>query len=99
LQADVIVTATGLTLQSNFPMSTMNVIMDGKPYDAPSAILYKSMMVSGVPNFAFTIGYTSASWTLKADMTSAYICRLINYMDAEGMGAAVPQANGVVGGM
>ena len=96
VDADIIVTATGLNVQSNYPMSTMDVKIDGKPYDAPSSLLYKSMMVAGVPNFAFTIGYTSASWTLKADMTSSYVCRLLNHMDANGFGTATPIPSSVV---
>ena len=51
---------------------------------------YKGMMLSGVPNFAFTIGYTNASWTLKADLVSEYVCRLLAYMDSRGYDVCVP---------
>ena len=51
---------------------------------------YKGMMLSGVPNFAFTVGYTNASWTLKADLVSEYACRLLRYMDARGYDQCVP---------
>ena len=55
---------------------------------------YKGMMLSDVPNLAFTLGYTNASWTLKADLTCEYVCRLLNHMDAHGYAACVPRANG-----
>jgi len=51
------------------------------------------MMLSGVPNMAFTVGYTNASWTLKADLTSEYVCRLLNHMDAHGYSRCVPEAD------
>ena len=52
---------------------------------------YKGMMLNGIPNFAFTLGYTNASWTLKADLTSEYVCRLLNHMDAHGYNCSVPE--------
>ena len=52
---------------------------------------YKTMMLSGVPNLAFVIGYTNASWTLKADLAAEYVCRLLNHMDAHGQGRCVPE--------
>ena len=55
---------------------------------------YKGMMLSGVPNIAFTFGYTNASWTLKADLVSEFVCRLLNYMDANGFDTVVPQHPG-----
>jgi hypothetical protein len=55
-------------------------------------VSYKGMMLSGVPNFAMVIGYTNASWTLKADLVSQYVCRLINHLDAEGYASATPVA-------
>ena len=51
---------------------------------------YKGMMLSGIPNFAFTIGYTNASWTLKADLVSEFVCRLLRHMDARGYTTCVP---------
>jgi hypothetical protein len=54
---------------------------------------YKGMMLSGVPNFAFTVGYTNASWTLKADLTSEYVCRLLAHMDAHGHRRCVPEVS------
>jgi cation diffusion facilitator CzcD-associated flavoprotein CzcO len=93
VDADIIVTATGLTLQRNFPMSTMQVTVDGAPYVASQKLVYKGMMLSGVPNFAFTVGYTNASWTLKADLTSAYVCRLLNHMRLKKYSICSPQAD------
>jgi cation diffusion facilitator CzcD-associated flavoprotein CzcO len=89
LDADVIVTATGLNL---LPMGGMSLVVDGAPVDVSERVSYKGMMLSGVPNFAMTIGYTNASWTLKADLVSRYVCRLINHLDAEGLASATPVA-------
>jgi len=89
LDADVIVTATGLNL---LPMGGMSLVVDSAPVDVSERVSYKGMMLSGVPNFAMTIGYTNASWTLKADLVSRYVCRLINHLDAEGLASATPVA-------
>jgi len=88
LEADVIVTATGLNLLF---LGGMRLTVDGEDVDLPRAMTYKGMMLSGVPNFAFTVGYTNASWTLKADLTSEYVCRLLDHMDAHGHGKCVPE--------
>jgi cation diffusion facilitator CzcD-associated flavoprotein CzcO len=88
LEADIIVTATGLNLLF---LGAMRLSVDGKEVDVPSAMTYKGMMLSGVPNFAFTVGYTNASWTLKADLTSEYVCRLLAHMDAHGYRRCVPE--------
>ncbi|HMJ73541.1 MAG TPA: NAD(P)/FAD-dependent oxidoreductase [Solirubrobacterales bacterium] len=79
LEADVIVTATGLNLLF---LGGIDLTVDGQAVDVPKTMAYKGMMLSGVPNMAFTVGYTNASWTLKADLTSEYVCRLLNHMDA-----------------
>jgi monooxygenase len=81
LEADVIVTATGLNLLA---MGGMQVNVDGRPIDLSKTLSYKGMMLSGVPNLASAIGYTNASWTLKCDLTCEYVCRLLNYMDKNG---------------
>jgi hypothetical protein len=60
----------------------------------PETFAYKGLMLSGVPNFAFTIGYINASWTLKADLVSEYVCRLLAYMDAHGYEQCVPTSDG-----
>ncbi len=78
LPADIIVTATGLNLQL-FGGATTSI--DGQPLDLSKTMAYKGMMLSGIPNMVYTIGYTNASWTLKADLVSEFACRLLNYMD------------------
>jgi monooxygenase len=88
LAADVIITATGLNLLF---LGGIKVSVDGAEPDIPRALTYKGMMLSGVPNLSFTVGYTNASWTLKADLTSEYACRLLNYMDAHGYEYCVPE--------
>ncbi len=81
LEADVVVTATGLQLLA---FGGMQLVVDGRTVDLADTMAYKGMMLSGVPNFAFTIGYTNASWTLKADLVSEFVCRLLRHMDAHG---------------
>jgi monooxygenase len=88
LEADVVVTATGLNLLF---LGGVELSVDGEPVDIPSSLAYKGMMLSDVPNMAFTLGYTNASWTLKADLTSEYMCRLIAYMDTHGYTQCVPR--------
>jgi monooxygenase len=87
LDADVIVTATGLRLQA---VGGAALSVDGEPVHLPDTLAYKAMMLSGVPNFAMTIGYTNASWTLKADLTAEYVCRLLNHMAASGYRECMP---------
>jgi monooxygenase len=89
LAADVVVTATGLTL---LPIGGMTLTVDGRRVDLAETVSYKGMMISGVPNLAMVIGYTNASWTLKADLVNRYVCRLLQHMDAHGYAIATPQA-------
>jgi cation diffusion facilitator CzcD-associated flavoprotein CzcO len=84
----VVVTATGLNLLF---LGGVEMAVDGQAVDVPKTMTYKGMMLSGVPNCAFTVGYTNASWTLKADLTSEYVCRLLAYMDAHGYAQSVPE--------
>jgi monooxygenase len=77
LEADIVVTATGLVMR---PMGGIKLVVDGEPVDPPTRMLYRGMMLSDVPNYAFSIGYTNASWTLKCDLTSQYVARLLNHM-------------------
>lgn len=86
LAADLVVMATGLTLQL-FGGATL--VVDGKVIDPSRAMSYKGMMLSGMPNCALAFGYTNASWTLKADLTAAWVCRLLRHMDARGQAIAV----------
>jgi cation diffusion facilitator CzcD-associated flavoprotein CzcO len=88
LEADVIVTATGLNV---LVMGGMTLTVDGEPVDLGNTLAYKGMMLSGVPNFALTIGYTNASWTLKADLVAGYVCRLLNHMREHGFQVVTPE--------
>jgi len=88
LEADVIVTATGLNLQV---MNGLRLTVDGKRIDPAQTLAYKGMMYDGVPNLASFFGYTNASWTLKADLTAEYVCRLLNHMKKTGMRQATPR--------
>jgi cation diffusion facilitator CzcD-associated flavoprotein CzcO len=90
LEADAIVTATGLNLLF---LGGMSLAVDGEEVDVPAKMTYKGMMLSGVPNLAFTVGYTNASWTLKADLTSEYVCRLLGHMDAHGYKRCAPEVD------
>ena len=90
LQADIIVTATGLVLKL---ISGMQLVVDGVSVDLSKRFVYKGMMFSEVPNLAFAIGYTNASWTLKCDLTSEYVCRLLNHMDQRGYAVCTPRVN------
>lgn len=87
LPADVVVTATGLNLLA---IGGMSLTVDGQPVELGDTLAYKGMMLSGVPNFALTIGYTNASWTLKADLVARYVCRLLNHLAATGHRSATP---------
>lgn len=88
LKADIIVSATGLKIKV---LSGMVLIVDGKPINPGDRLLYKGIMFNDVPNFAMWFGYTNAGWTLKADLTSEYMCRLIKYMDANELKIATPE--------
>ncbi len=87
LEADIVVTATGLNLQI-FGGTELSV--DGEPIKPHETMAYRAMMLSGVPNFAFTIGYTNASWTLKADLVAEYVVRLLKRMRSTGSRTVVP---------
>jgi monooxygenase len=88
LEADAIVTATGLDL---VPLGGLDLAVDGEEVRIPDALGYKGMMLSDVPNLAFAVGYTNASWTLKADLTCGYVCRLLNHMDEHGYRRVTPR--------
>jgi monooxygenase len=91
LQADIIVTATGLNLQL---FGGAEVKRNGVPIELTDTMAYKGMMLTHMPNMTFTIGYTNASWTLKADLVSEFVCRVLNYMDANGFDTVEPQHPG-----
>jgi monooxygenase len=88
LEADLVVTATGLKLKF---LGGLALEVDGKAVDPPTTMAYKGMMCSDVPNLALALGYTNASWTLKCDLTSQYVCRLLNYMDSHGYTQCCPR--------
>ena len=90
LDADIIVTATGLVLKL---MSGLQLTVDGVPVDLSKTITYKGMMYSDVPNVVSAFGYTNASWTLKCDLTADYVCRLLKHMDQHGYAQCTPRVN------
>jgi cation diffusion facilitator CzcD-associated flavoprotein CzcO len=90
LEADLIVTATGLELRF---LGGLQVQVDGHAVDLPETFAYKGMMCSDVPNMALSLGYTNASWTLKSDLTAEYVCRLLNHMDSHGYAYCCARAN------
>lgn len=91
LAADIIITATGLNLQL---FGGAEIRRNGEAVALHDTMSYKGMMLTGMPNMAFTIGYTNASWTLKADLVSEFACRVLNYMDAHGFDTVVPNHPG-----
>ena len=88
LEADIVVTATGLVMQA-FGGAELSV--DGRSVDPGKTLAYKGVMMSGVPNLASVFGYINASWTLKADLICTYVCRLLNFMDRKGVRQVTPQ--------
>jgi cation diffusion facilitator CzcD-associated flavoprotein CzcO len=90
LEADVIVTATGLNVQA---LAGLALSVDGRPVRLPETVAYKGMMLSGVPNFAFAIGYTNSSWTLKIGLLCEHFCRLLAHMDATGTAVCRPEVS------
>ena len=87
LEADLVVTATGLVL---VPFGKISLVVDGAKVSLPDTMAYKALMLAGVPNFVYTVGYTNASWTLKADLVAEFVCRLLEHMDLEGYRSVVP---------
>ena len=87
ISADIIVTATGIELNS---LNDINVTLDNVKINANERLTYKGMMLSGVPNFALSFGYVNASWTLRADLTCEYVCRLLKLMDKKSVDCCVP---------
>jgi monooxygenase len=88
LEADVIVTATGLVMKL---MGGIEIEVDGARVNVADRFSYKGMMLNDVPNLALSFGYTNASWTLKCDLTSRYVCRLLNHMEQHGCDICVPR--------
>jgi cation diffusion facilitator CzcD-associated flavoprotein CzcO len=88
LPADVVVTATGLTM---IAYGEIALTVDDRPIASHDLYVYKGMMFDGVPNMAWCVGYTNASWTLRADLTSRYVCRLLNYLARHRIDIATPR--------
>jgi len=96
LEADIIVTATGLNLVQ---LGGADLIVDGEPVDIARTFSYMGMMYSNVPNLVSTFGYINASWTLRSDLTAQYACRVINYMDQSGFRQCTPRLRDEDAGM
>ncbi len=90
IDADIVVTATGLKLKI---MAGLTLSVDGTVVDLSTKVTYKGMMYNDVPNLAQAFGYTNASWTLKCDLTSEYVCRILTYMDANGFANCTARLN------
>ncbi|HET9094593.1 MAG TPA: NAD(P)/FAD-dependent oxidoreductase [Solirubrobacteraceae bacterium] len=88
LEADVVVTATGLRLQA---LGGIALEVDGRPVDISRRVAFRGMMLDGVPNLAFLIGYTNASWTLKVGLVCEHLCRLLSHMDELGADTCVAE--------
>ncbi len=91
LDADIVITATGLQVVA---FGQLKLSVDGKAIDPHQVYVYKGLMFSGLPNFAWCVGYTNASWTLRADLSSQYVCRLINLLDKLGVDYGMPDPEG-----
>src|SRR5262245_5988736 len=90
LDADVIITATGLNL---LPIGAIEMTVDGQPVPVPKRMAYKGMMLEGVPNMAFAIGYTNNSWTLKVDLVASHVTRMLTFMRERGYATVTPRAS------
>jgi cation diffusion facilitator CzcD-associated flavoprotein CzcO len=88
LTTDLVVTATGFDLRL---FGDVELIVDGEKVDPAASLAYRALMLAGVPNFAFTIGYTNATWTLKADLVADFVVRLLTHMDEHGHRSVVPR--------
>ncbi len=88
LDADIVVTATGLELQM---FGGMQIRVDGAPYDVSKKMIYKGVLLQDLPNFAWILGYVNLSWTMKADMSSLYLCRLFKHMKQHNQAVVIPR--------
>ena len=88
LEADIVVTATGLDVKL---LGGIELFVDGARVNVADRLSYKGMMLNDVPNLALAFGYTNASWTLKCDLTSRYVCRLLRHMGRHGYEVCVPR--------
>lgn len=90
LEADVVVTATGLRM---LPFGGIELSVDDEPVDLPEHVAFRGMMLSDIPNFAFILGYSNLSWTMKLDMVCTHLCRILSHMDRHGFTSFVPVAD------
>ncbi len=88
IDADIVVSATGIEINA---LNDIEVSVDQIKVEPKNKLSYKGMMLSGVPNLAFSFGYVNASWTLRADLTCEYVCRLLNQMDKQGVTTCLPE--------
>jgi monooxygenase len=88
LEADIVVTATGLALE---PLGGARLSIDGRELELSRLVTYRGVLFSDVPNLASIFGYLNASWTLRADLLCAYLCRLLRYMDRHGYATVTPR--------
>jgi cation diffusion facilitator CzcD-associated flavoprotein CzcO len=88
LDADIIITATGLDVQL---FGKMKLFVDGKEFNANEKMVYRGVLLEDLPNAGMVFGYTNASWTLKADLITEWMCRLLNHMDATGKKVVMPK--------
>jgi len=88
IEADIIVSATGIEINA---LNDIDVSIDNMKVEPHKKLSYKGMMLSGVPNLAFSFGYVNASWTLRADLTCEYVCRLLNQMDKQRVTTCIPE--------
>ncbi|GAA5070668.1 flavin-containing monooxygenase [Nocardia iowensis] len=91
LRADIVVTATGLQM---LPLGGIAPRVDGQPVVLSDQFVWQGAMITGLPNFAVCVGYTNASWTLRADLSSRLVCKILNHMDRRGYAAVVPKPDG-----
>ncbi|WP_281270834.1 flavin-containing monooxygenase [Frondihabitans australicus] len=89
LEADAIVTATGLAVK---PAGGIAVEVDGAPVDIGETWFFRGVLVSGLPNFGLCVGYTNSTWTLRAELSTRFVCRLLKHLDRHGLTVAVPDA-------
>lgn len=90
IEADLVVMATGLKIQL---LGGAQISVNNKKAKVSDSYIYKGMMASGLPNFIYCFGYTNASWTLKVDLTANYLCKLLKYMDKNGLEVVTPKAS------
>jgi monooxygenase len=91
IEADMVVTATGLEM---LPLGGIDLAVDGQKVELPETVVYRGMLLSGVPNLAFSFGYTNQSWTLGSDLTCEHVCRLLQHMDLHGYAQCTPRMPG-----